>query len=293
MAASSLTVRTRNNNNPGSWPSSLVFLLQAIVFYFVLCILQSAIVSNAFGPSTIGTSFHRMGFCAPPSLVSRTALGVYPPCCDNESTRKDESTSKAINGGGEDYQHSSSSSRRDLLIHGVRSFVIPAAAAVWTTTITTADGSTFSVAHAASSSPTNTVKELLTQLQQADQQMNDIPKLIDGEKWDSVRAILIAPPLSDCWAKTNRPLVQKYAQALGDAGGDELAALEAKEELEGRLRYLDMAVYNNNFNPITVEGTTNASPTLIQSYYEDPQREYKASRKALQELIQLAKDVGL
>ncbi|KAG7370355.1 hypothetical protein IV203_028101 [Nitzschia inconspicua] len=294
MAASSRTRDNNNHHNHGSLRhSSLVFLLmKVIIVYFVLCVLQSTIVSNAFGPS-IGTSFHhRMGFCAsPPSLVSRTVLGVYPPCCDNESTRNDESTSKAIKGGGEDYHHSSFS-RRDLLIHGVRSLAIPAA------TITTAGGgSTVSVAHAAassSSSPTaDTVKELLTQLQQADQQMNDIPKLIDGEKWDSVRAILIAPPLSDCWAKTNRPLVQKYAQALGDAGGDELAALEAKEELEGRLRYLDMAVYNNNFNPITVEGTTNASPTLIQSYYEDPQREYKASRKALQELIQLANDAGL
>lgn len=134
---------------------------------------------------------------------------------------------------------------------------------------------------------------MFQQLQQAEQQLNDIPKLIDGEKWDSVRAILIAPPLSDCWAKTNRPLLKNYAQALGDAGGDELAALEAKEELQGHLRYLDMAVYNNNFNPITVEGKTGASATLISSYYDDPKREFQASRKALQELIGLAKEAGI
>lgn len=141
----------------------------------------------------------------------------------------------------------------------------------------------------------SSIKDLFQQLQQAEQQLNDIPKLIDGEKWDSVRAILIAPPLSDCWAKTNRPLLKNYAEALGEiASGDyELAALEAKEELQGHLRYLDMAVYNNNFNPITVEGKTGASATLISSYYEDPKREFQASRKALQELIGLAKEAGI
>ena len=129
--------------------------------------------------------------------------------------------------------------------------------------------------------------ELLSLLQEADTQMDKIPKFIEDEKWDSVRAILITQPLSDCREK--KPLLQKYAEALGDAGGDELAALEAKEDLQGHLRYLDMAVYNNNFNPITVEGKTGASPGLIKSYYEDPINEYKASRKALQELIELAK----
>ena len=73
-------------------------------------------------------------------------------------------------------------------------------------------------------------------------------------------------------------------------GGDELAALEAREELVSHLRYLDMAVYNNVFNPITVEGKSGATKELIRSYYEDPINEYKASVSALNDLINLASD---
>lgn len=143
-------------------------------------------------------------------------------------------------------------------------------------------------AHAVSASPS--FSDLLGQIQQAESQLEKVPALIESEKWDAVRAILIEPPLSDCWAKTNRPLVSKYAEELGDAGGDELAALEAREELQGHLRFLDMAVYNNVFNPITVEGKSGATKELIRSYYEDPVNELKASKAALQELINLAKD---
>ena len=86
--------------------------------------------------------------------------------------------------------------------------------------------------------------ESLSLVRQARAQLTAVPDLIKAEKWDSVRAILITPPLSDCWAKTNRPLLQNYAEAVGDAGKDELAALEAKEDANSHLRYLDMAVYN-------------------------------------------------
>jgi len=81
---------------------------------------------------------------------------------------------------------------------------------------------------------------LLGQVRQARDQLKPIPKLIEDGKWDSVRAVLLEPPLADCWAKTNRPLLAKYAEALGDKGGDELEALEAKEEILNHLRYLDM-----------------------------------------------------
>jgi hypothetical protein len=131
--------------------------------------------------------------------------------------------------------------------------------------------------------------DLLSQVQQARQQLDKVPPFIEEEKWDSVRAVLLEKPLADCWAKTNRPLLTSYAEALGDAGGDELAALEAKEELVSHLRYLDMAVYNNNFNPITVEGKSGATKELIRSYYEDPINEFKASKQALEELITLSK----
>mmetsp|Transcript_38727 Transcript_38727/g.111939 ORF Transcript_38727/g.111939 Transcript_38727/m.111939 type:complete len:210 (-) Transcript_38727:30-659(-) len=154
-------------------------------------------------------------------------------------------------------------------------------------TLWTADSAN---AAAAAASSTVSLAELKSQLQQAQSQLERVPALIQAEQWDSVRAILISPPLADCWAKTNRPLVAQYAQELGDRGGDELAALEAREELTSHLRYLDMAVYNNVFNPITVEGKSGATKELIRSYYEDPMMEYQASKTALLELIGLGKE---
>ena len=137
--------------------------------------------------------------------------------------------------------------------------------------------------------PRAALQETLSQLEQAYRQLDKVPAFIESEKWDSVRAILIEPPLADCWAKTNRPLLTTYAEQLGDAGGDELEALEAKEDLVSHLRYLDMAVYNNNFNPITSQGQTGSTKELIRSYYEDPMNEFKASQAALQSLIGLGK----
>jgi hypothetical protein len=135
------------------------------------------------------------------------------------------------------------------------------------------------------------LSNLRSQILQARKQLDAIPKLIESEKWDSVRAILIEPPLADCWAKTNRPLLGNYAEALEGAGGDEFAALEAREEVVSHLRYLDMSVYNNNFNPIKSEGTSGATKELIRSYYEDPLIEFKASVAGVDELINLSKDL--
>jgi len=147
-----------------------------------------------------------------------------------------------------------------------------------------------STAHAASSPSDDDLDKLLDQVRRAKEQLGVVPKLIESGKWDAVRAVLIEPPLSDCWAKTGRPpLLKRYAEALGDSGrGDELAALELKEDIADHLRFLDMAVYNNNFNPISVEGETGASKELIRSYYEDPMNEYKASTTALNEIINLS-----
>jgi hypothetical protein len=133
--------------------------------------------------------------------------------------------------------------------------------------------------------------DLLSKVQQSRNQLDAVPKLIEAEKWDSVRAALIEPPLADCWAKTSRPLLTKYAETLGDVGGDELAALEAREDLVSHLRYLDMSVYNNVFNPIKSEGKTGATKELVRSYYEDPINEFKASLAAMEELINLSKDL--
>lgn len=141
------------------------------------------------------------------------------------------------------------------------------------------------LATAASSS---SLSENLKLLQQARKQLDVVPDLIKAEKWDSVRAVLITPPLADCFAKTSRPLLSNYADTIGSAGGDELAALEGKEDAISHLRYLDMAVYNNVFNPIKTEGETGATRGLIKSYYEDPVNEWKASVEALEGLIELA-----
>ena len=116
------------------------------------------------------------------------------------------------------------------------------------------------------------------------EQLNTIPDLIKTEKWDAIRAVLTKPPLSDCWAK-NSPFLKAYAEKLED----ELAGLEAREDAVSHLRYLDMAAYNNVFNPIATEGTSGATKELVRSYYEDPGNELRASLEALQALRALGK----
>ena len=85
-------------------------------------------------------------------------------------------------------------------------------------------------------------------------------------------------------------LLNNYADAIGNEvpDGDEIAALELREEIISHLRYLDMAVYNNVFNPIATEGQSGATKELVRSYYEDPTNEWRASTKAIDELIGLA-----
>lgn len=132
------------------------------------------------------------------------------------------------------------------------------------------------------------LRETLALIKEASGQLESIPTLIKDEKWDGVRGVLMEAPLRDCWSKST-PILKRYAVALGDTpDGDELAALEGREDLLQHLRFLDMAVYNNVFNPISSEGTTGASKALIDSYYNDPTREYEASKKAIDDLIRLS-----
>jgi hypothetical protein len=146
------------------------------------------------------------------------------------------------------------------------------------------------LAAAADTTTSGSLNMILLDIQKARQQMNAVPDLIKNEQWDGVRAILITPPLSDLWTKSARKssLLQDYANVIGTTPtGDELAVLEAKEDVEGHLRFLDMAVYNNNFNPIKSVGEIGATKALISSYYDDPINEYKATIAALDNLIQL------
>lgn len=101
---------------------------------------------------------------------------------------------------------------------------------------------------------------------------------------------MIKPPLSKLWTGGQSKLLKNYANAIGDElpDGDEIAAMELREEVISHLRYLDMAVYNNVFNPIASEGSLGASKELIQSYYEDPINEWKALIVAIDKLIKLA-----
>ena len=130
-------------------------------------------------------------------------------------------------------------------------------------------------------------KALYELVRQAQQQLDDVPKLIDQGKWDSVRAILIKPPISDIWGKNAKPLLKKYAEAVGNADGDELAVLEAREEAQAHLQYLDMAVYNNVFSPAAGDAKATATPALIKQYYEMPMQEFRASKAALDALVEL------
>jgi hypothetical protein len=106
-----------------------------------------------------------------------------------------------------------------------------------------------------------------------------------------VRAVLIKPPLSDLWTSGgSKKLLNVYADAIGTElpDGNEMAALELREDATSHLRYLDMAVYNNVFNPIATEGQSGATKELIRSYYEDPMMEWKASKAAVDSLIGLS-----
>ena len=145
-------------------------------------------------------------------------------------------------------------------------------------------------ANAAAAAGGADLSSLRKQVAEARKQLDPVTDLIKAEKWDSIRAILITPPLSDCWGKSSasRPLLQRYAEAIGDVPeGDELAALEAREDAVTHLRFLDMAAYNNVFNPIKTEGETGATKALVKSYYEDPLNEFKASVAAMDELVRL------
>ncbi len=136
--------------------------------------------------------------------------------------------------------------------------------------------------------PEDDVKETRAVIEQAKSQLETVPSLLKEEKWDGVRQVLMEAPLRDCWSKST-PILKKYAEALGETPkGDELAALEGREDLLQHLRFLDMAVYNNVFNPIATEGTAGASKTLLDSYYNDPTREFDASMKAMKDLLELS-----
>ena len=139
--------------------------------------------------------------------------------------------------------------------------------------------------------PTNvnaaSLAELQATAQKARNQLDAVPAIIQTEEWDKVRAILITPPISDFWTASKRGtnILKDIADAVGDAGGDELNILELREDLQSHLRYLDMAVYNNVFNPITREGTTGATKELIRSYYEDPKKELQESIDAFDGIL--------
>mmetsp|Transcript_14396 Transcript_14396/g.48141 ORF Transcript_14396/g.48141 Transcript_14396/m.48141 type:complete len:190 (+) Transcript_14396:64-633(+) len=135
--------------------------------------------------------------------------------------------------------------------------------------------------------------DLSALVEKARRQLDPVPGLIENRKWDAIRAILITPPLSDCWSKNAKPLLRSYASALGATpNGDELAALEAREEAVTHLQFLDMASYNNNFSPAGGEMKVAASKELIKQYDELPRDELKATVAAMDALVKLASDAA-
>jgi hypothetical protein len=188
----------------------------------------------------------------------------------------------------EDRNNGCNKNRREMIFETVSKAATTVATIAGVSIIGAAVPSAVSAAETTTTTTTTDLNELRSLIEKALKQIDIVPDLIKNEKWDSVRAILIEHPIYDCWNK-NTPMLKSYADALGETPtGDELAALEQREELISHLRYLDMAVYNNVFNPISSEGTNGATKALIDSYYNDPIREYNSSKKALNELIKLS-----
>lgn len=151
----------------------------------------------------------------------------------------------------------------------------------------TAASITASLGHVSSC---NAAETPLGEIEQALKQLQAVPTYIQKEEWDKVRATLITPPLSDLWTRSKRTnaLWDEYANFVASQDGDELEVLELKDELQTHLRFLDLAVYNNVFNPIKTFGETGSTKELIRSYYDDPTREYEASSSALKSLLKLS-----
>ncbi|KAL7497837.1 hypothetical protein ACHAWT_007719 [Skeletonema menzelii] len=213
-----------------------------------------------------------------------TAVVQFPLCCSFLSPPK---TNRKLPQQPLAASSSSSNSFDDCRISSQKRRTIlsqPLAFTAGTILSTLVDNKT---AHAADGQLT----VLLDQIKEGSKQLEAVPDLIKAEQWDAVRAILIKPPLSNMWTSGGaNKLLNNYADAIGNElpDGDEISALELREDLISHLRYLDMAVYNNVFNPIGSEGTTGATKELIRSYYEDPINEWKATKKAIDDLIGLA-----
>mmetsp|Transcript_33973 Transcript_33973/g.79976 ORF Transcript_33973/g.79976 Transcript_33973/m.79976 type:complete len:239 (-) Transcript_33973:335-1051(-) len=208
------------------------------------------------------------------TLASHSRSSAAPLAATAKATTK--ATTKALDGdgNGDDCRHGNPSRR---------AFLSRAAIVASWSAIALAGAPPAKAAADASEN----VQSMRSLLLEAKAQLDTVPGLLKEEKWDGVRGLLTEAPLRDCWSKTT-PILKTYAEAIGDTGGDELSALEGREDLLQHLRFLDMAVYNNVFNPIATEGKTGASKALIDSYYNDPTREYEASKKALDELLQLS-----
>jgi hypothetical protein len=131
------------------------------------------------------------------------------------------------------------------------------------------------------------VDGIMQQVKLARTQLDIVPSYIQAEQWDKVRAVLITSPVSDFWTKSSSSTSPSLLLQLSELVDEEheLDILDLRQDLLNHLRYLDMAVYNNVFNPITTMGKTGASTELIQSYYDDPTNEYNAVLKTLDEII--------
>jgi hypothetical protein len=131
------------------------------------------------------------------------------------------------------------------------------------------------------------VDGIMQQVKLARTQLDIVPSYIQAEQWDKVRAVLITSPVSDFWTKSSSSTSPSLLLQLSELVDEEheLDILDLRQDLLNHLRYLDMAVYNNVFNPITTMGKTGASKELIQSYYDDPTNEYNAVLKTLDEII--------
>ena len=81
------------------------------------------------------------------------------------------------------------------------------------------------------------LSELQATTQQARNQLDSVPDIIQAQQWDKVRAILITPPISDFWTTTKKGshILKEIPDAVGDAGGHELSIREFREDIQSHL----------------------------------------------------------
>ena len=91
--------------------------------------------------------------------------------------------------------------------------------------------------------PSTSITELLSELQQCQSKLRDIPSLLEQNEWDKVRTILKTPPVNKLW---NLGDGQNTLLQLAKQSGN-VEWFEIKEDLAYNLQMCDQLTYDNVF----------------------------------------------